>query len=312
MRNRAIHILTYKLHRIGFYFYYVKYYYQDNKKVEKFRLIKGLIDGLKLFNTKNNYFEYLEIPITTKCSLKCKYCSNLIPCYKNPKDYDKNILIKSINTFLKCINKIVYIRVLGGEPFLSKNLNIVLKTLLKSNKIQRIEIVTNGTIIPKEKEIIKKLKDKRIIVCISQYPIVNNERLVKFLKENNINYRIDKMTYWMNYGHTNKRNKTEKELKRQFERCNHVCKSLVNGQFHLCPRSSHGTDLGLIKNNEKDYVDLLNSKLSINDKQKAIQKLLKKKYIQACDYCDYGTNKSKKIPVAEQIKFKKGNKSQVS
>ena len=309
MESRVINTLTYKMHRIGFYFYYFKYYYKDNKKTKKLCIIKGIIDGLKLFNSKYQYFEYLEIPITTKCSLKCKYCSNLIPCYKSPKDYDKNILIRSINTFLKCINKIVYIRVLGGEPFLSSNLNIVLKTLLKSNKIQRIEIVTNGTIIPKEKEIIKKLKDKRIIVCISQYPIVNNKKLVNFLKENNINYRIDKMTYWMNYGNTNKRNKKEKELKKQFKRCNHICKSLVNGEFHLCPRSSHGTDLGIIKNNEEDYVNLLDNNLSITEKKLKIQQLLKKKYIKACDYCDYGTNKSKKIPVAEQINFTKNKVS---
>ena len=301
MINRITHILTYKLHRIGFYYYYVKYYHQDNKN-EHFHLIKGLISGLKLFQRKSGYLEYLEIPITTKCSLRCKYCSNLIPCYKKPKDYDINILTKSINTFLKCINKIVYVRVLGGEPFLSKNLNKVLRTLLKSNKIQRIEIVTNGTIIPKEQEVIKKLKDKRVIVCISQYPIVNYQKLVTFLKTNNINYRIDKMTYWMNYGDIKKRNKTKKELQKQFAKCNHVCKSLINGQFHLCPRSSHGTDLKIIQNNKKDYVDLLDTTLTLEDKKEKLQLLLKKKYIEACNYCDYGTKKSKKIPVAEQIK----------
>lgn len=302
MKNRIIHILTYKMHQFGFYFYYVKYYYQDNKKNKSFCLIRGLIDGLKLFNIKNRYLEYVEIPITTMCTLKCKYCSNLIPCYKKPSDYDINILKKSITTFLKCINKIVYIRVLGGEPFLSKNLHGVLKTLAKSSKIQRIEVVTNGTIIPRDKEIIKILKNHRIMVCISQYPIVDYNKLVDFLKKNNIKYRIDKMTYWMNYGNVKKRKKTIKELKKQFRKCNHVCKSIVNGQLHICPRSSHGTDLGIIKNNKKDYVDLLDKNKSIKQKQKAIQVLLKKKYIKACYYCDYGTNKSKRIPVAEQIK----------
>ena len=67
MKNRVIHELTYKLHSLGFYYYYVKYYYQENKNKEKLCLIKGILDGLKLFNKKNKYFEYLEIPITTKC-----------------------------------------------------------------------------------------------------------------------------------------------------------------------------------------------------------------------------------------------------
>lgn len=305
MKNRVIDTLTYKMHSLGFYYYYVKYYYQDNKKTQKLCIIKGLLDGLKLFNIKNNYYEYLEIPITTKCSLKCKHCSNLIPCYKKQSDYDIKILTKSIKEYLKCINKIVYIRILGGEPFLSDNLSPVLSILQKSNKIQRIEIVTNGTIIPTKKELIQKLKNKKTTVCISQYPIVNNKKIVSFLKKNKINYRIDKMSYWMNYGNTKKRNKNKKELKKQFKKCNHICKSLINGQLHLCPRSSHGTDLGIIKNNEKDYVNLIDKKTTIKEKQHNIHKLFKKKYIKACNYCDYGTKMSKKIPVAEQIKYKK-------
>ena len=118
MRNKLFHYLTFKFHRIGFYIYAVKYDLQDKNG----NLFKILFDNLKIFNYKYGYYEYLEIPLTTKCSLKCKYCSNLIPCYKRPKDYDINILTDSIKTFLKCINKIVYIRLLGGEPFLSDNL----------------------------------------------------------------------------------------------------------------------------------------------------------------------------------------------
>ena len=307
MRNYLINKLTYKFHRISFYICGVKYYYQDNchKENKIICFFKALIDNLKIFNYKNGYYEYLEIPITTRCSLRCKHCSNLIPCYKKPSDYDLDLLKKSIKSFLECINNIVYIRVLGGEPFLSKNLYDVIKLLLNSNKIQRIEVVTNGTIIPTDKKLIDILKNRRIIVCISEYPFVKYSKLVDSLKEHDIIYRIDKMNFWMDYGKPVKGNKTTKELTRQFTICNHVCKSLVNGQFHLCPRSSHGTDLGIIKDNEDDYLDLLDSSMSLEEKKSRLNKLLKKKYIMACDYCDFGTSKSKKIPVAEQLNRKK-------
>lgn len=307
MKSKLFHNVTYKFHRLGFYMYSVKYYYEDNHQQQNnvICLLKAIITNLKLFNYKYGYYEYLEIPITTKCSLKCKHCSNLIPCYKKGDDYDINIIIDSIKSFLKCIKNIVYIRVLGGEPFLSKNLYRTIKLLLKSKKIQRIEIVTNGTIIPTDKKILEILKNKRIIVCISRYPIVNYKKLTKVLEENNIKYRVDKMDYWMNYGNTKKRNKTEKELIKQYAACNHICKSLVNGQLHLCPRSSHGTDLGIIKNNQEDYLDLLDKNISTKEKRRKLNELLKKKYIIACDYCDYGTRKSHKIKVAEQIKSKK-------
>lgn len=296
--------LKYRFHRIGFYFYSVKYYYQDNYKKQGIIrcFFRAIFRNLKIFNYKNGFYEYLEIPITNRCSLRCKGCSNLIPYYKKRCDYDIDIISKALRTFLKCINNIVYIRILGGEPFLSPNLSKVIKLLLKSDKVQRIEIVTNGTIIPKDKELIKTLRHSKVMVSISVYPIVNSEPLVEFLKDNEIKYHIDKAKYWLNFGDATKRNRSTKELKKQFKTCSHVCKSLINGQVHYCPRSSHGTDLGIIKNNQSDYVDLLDKETSIEEKRELLNQLYRKKYVLACDYCDYGTKKSTKIPVAEQIK----------
>ena len=300
MNNYIIYKITHKLHKLGFFLKSTHYFYQDSK--EKNRIIKSIKKSIKIFNDKNGYFEYLEIPITTKCNLRCINCSNLIPCYKEQKDLDVNIIKQSINEFLKCINNIVYIRILGGEPFLCKNLYEITKTLLKSKKIQRIEIVTNGIIIPKEKKLINLLRNNRITISISQYPFVNSNKQIDFFKSNNIKYRLDKMTYWLYYGNTSKRNKTKKQLKKQYCKCHSICKSLINGQIHLCPRSSHGTDLGIIKNNENDYINILDNKLSIKEKKEKLHKLLQKKYIKACDYCDFATKKCKKIPVAEQEK----------
>lgn len=300
MNNYIIYKITHKLHKLGFFLKSTHYFYQDSK--EKNRIIKSIKKSIKIFNDKNGYFEYLEIPITTKCNLRCINCSNLIPCYKEQKDLDVNIIKQSINEFLKCINNIVYIRILGGEPFLCKNLYEITKTLLKSKKIQRIEIVTNGIIIPKEKKLINLLRNNRITISISQYPFVNSNKQIDFFKSNNIKYRLDKMNYWLYYGNTSKRNKTKKQLKKQYYKCHSICKSLINGQIHLCPRSSHGTDLGIIKNNENDYINILDNKLSIKEKKEKLYKLLQKKYIKACDYCDFATKKCKKIPVAEQEK----------
>ena len=304
MKNSLFYKISHKFHQLGFFIYSFKFYYQDNsKKQGKIKcFFKAIKHGSKIFNYKNGHYEYLEIPITTKCSLRCKHCSNLIPCYNKQKDYDTETLKESIQEFLKCINNIVFIRILGGEPFLSKNLYEIIEELIKSDKIQRIEIVTNGTIIPKEKKLLEILNNNKIIVSISKYPNVDYNKVVEILKDNNIKYKIDAMTFWMDYGKPEKRNKSEKELITQFSKCNNVCKSLVNGQIHLCPRSSHGTDLGIIKNNEDDYLNLLDDKLSLKEKEEKLNKVFSKKYITACDYCVFGTNESKKIPVAEQLK----------
>ena len=302
MNNSLVYKITYTFHKIGFYYYSIKYYVEDNKENGIITsLIKGIIRQAKIFNYKYGYYEYLEIPITTKCSLKCLGCSNLIPCYNKPSDIDLDILIKSINNFLEIIENIVYIRILGGEPFLSKNICEVIEILLKSKKIQRIEVVTNGTIIPNDKRLLKLLKNKKIRISISKYPNVNIEKLIDKLKENNIFYKIDKITYWMDYGEVKKKNRNQKDLLKQYKRCNHICKSMLKGEIHICPRSSHGKDLGIIPVSEEDYLNILDDNMSNIEKKNKFNELLNKKLITACDYCDFETNNSKKIEVAKQI-----------
>ena len=106
MNNYIIYKITHKLHKLGFFLKSTHYFYQDSK--EKNRIIKSIKKSIKIFNDKNGYFEYLEIPITTKCNLRCINCSNLIPCYKKRYDYDNQVLLKSIKEFLNCIEQIVY------------------------------------------------------------------------------------------------------------------------------------------------------------------------------------------------------------
>ena len=307
MKNYIIYKLTYTFHRLGFYYLSVKFYLKDNLKNKNiFNKIKVLFKAIfkqaKIFNYKNGYYEYLEIPITTKCTLKCIGCSNLIPCYKNKNSINSYKLLKSIDKFLEVINNIVYIRVLGGEPFVSKDIIPVLKKLLKSDKIQRIELVTNGTVIPNNKELLELLQNKRINISISKYPYSKIDELTKVLEENSISYKIDDIKFWLSYGRLYKRNKKVKDLKKQYRKCNHVCKSMINGEIHLCPRSSHGSDLKVFKVPEDEYLNILDKTLSIKEKQLKLNKLLKKKYIIACDYCDFATKDCKKIEVAKQLK----------
>lgn len=297
---------------MGFYFCSIKFYAEDqhnytnikfiNFFIYIFNFIIGMWKKFPIFLTNSNYYEYLEIPITTACTLKCKNCSNLMPYYKKPCHMNMDQIEKSLNIFLTCIQNIVYIRILGGEPLLNQNIIRLINILLNSGKVQRVEIVTNGTIVPRNKELIRLLKNPKIIVSISDYKIVNNKKLQDFLKKNNIKFEVNKIKYWMDYGNMNYRGKTIKELKKQFRKCSSVCKSLINGQVHLCPRSSHGTDLNIIKDNQDDYVNLQDENVSIDEMKLKLRTLLKKDYIKACNFCDYGTKKCKKIPVAVQMK----------
>lgn len=249
----------------------------------------------------SNYLSlsYIELVITTKCTLRCKDCANLMHKYNKPYDVDINIIKKSIQKLLNCCNEIKMFRILGGEPFCNPNLKYILKEL-NSKKIKQIIIVTNGTIIPKDEELIECLKSNKIVVEISDYGKYSKklQGLVNFCNNNNINYYSGNfIRLWQDYGEVKK---YKNNINEQFFYCSINCKSILNGKLYYCPRLAHGIDLGLIKDNKNEYIDLINN----NDK---LNKKLLKKYIfrnfpiSACSYCKYATPNSNIIPVAKQI-----------
>ncbi len=303
MINSSLKKHNYPLHKIGFFCRSTQFFMQDNIRKEGTiqKTFHAIAKASKIFQRNSGFYEYIELPITTRCSLRCKECSNLIPYYQTPYDMDLEKTLQAIDTYLQCIQNVVYFRILGGEPFLSPHLGTILSKTIHSSKIQRIEIVTNGTVLPTDKNLIQLLCHPKVAISISHYSIVSTAKLENMLTQNHIRYSINAMDFWYQYGSPQKQNKSIKELKKQYKKCNHICKSIVNGSFHLCPRSGHATDLGMIQNNEEDYLDLLDQTLSIEDKKEKMKKLYQKDYIMACDYCNYGTSKCQHIPVAEQI-----------
>lgn len=285
-------------------FFNSKYKLFKNKRISYILYLinkNGLFKSLKYIFTNKIYLNYLELVITTKCSLKCKDCANLMYMYKKPYDIDSNTIINSIKKLFKVVNKIEKLRILGGEPFCNQNLKKYLE-LLPIDKINNIWIVTNGTIVPKDNELYKIIREKNIKVEISDYGKLSfqKEKLIEKLESENINYVIKIFnSYWLDYGKLVDYKSNSKELNKQFKRCNMDCKSLLNGCIYYCPREAHGIDLNIIKPNKGEYIDLINN--DSKECKKALKKLLfRTKSIEACKYCKYQTDKCIKIKPAIQ------------
>lgn len=273
--------------------------------------IKNSGKVFEVITDKKIAMRYVEVVVTTKCSLKCKNCSNLIQFYggkdgiKQSYDTELKNNIKSIEKLLPFINVLAELRVLGGEPFLYKNLNEFLKFLSTQEKIKGVAVTTNGTIVPSD-DVLETLKsNKKFSVTISNYGV--NSRRIKELKEKLSSYGIrykeifinDK---WLDFGGINCRNRTADELKQQYSNCGLGCKSLLNGKLFSCFRSTHLADLGIIKECSNDYVDLLNENLSASEIKSQLKNVLFGQYpLAACNYCDYGTDDAKPITPGEQL-----------
>lgn len=255
----------------------------------------------------NVYFKYIEVPITTKCTLNCKECANLIQFYQNPYQISSRDIINDIGNLANIAKEVLQLRLLGGEPLLHPELFGIVEQILQYKNIKNIQIVTNGTLLF-SKEMIELLKKSdRVSVDISNYEekSIKQKELITQLEGNNIRYFTqNERIFWTAQADCSYRGRNKNQLKDVLSKCNMDCISMLNGEIHLCPRSSHGMDLGIIPNDNKDYYNLRQMK-SIKEGKKNIYRLLNTKSILACNYCDvYRWEALPQVKAAEQISKK--------
>ena len=105
------------------------------------RMTMALIDN---HGRKSNY---LRLAVTDRCNLRCNYCmpSEGINFVKNDSLLTISELEKVSKTLVQLgIDKI---RITGGEPFVRKDLMVLLRSLSKMEKLNDISITTNATVI---------------------------------------------------------------------------------------------------------------------------------------------------------------------
>ena len=282
--------------------YAIKLNYTSNK------FNKAFLTILRLPYAFISYFQptipYVEMDITSRCSLNCKECTHFIPKYKSErmdKDFDTDVLIENIDLLLPMINKCFSFRILGGEPFLHKQLYLIINKLTAEPKIKRIEVVTNGTVIP-DGENLKALMHKKIDISISDYGDLSSKKdiVLKVFKENKINAKLEQHI-WFETNSLKQRGYSAKKMKSVFFSCSgSECKTLYDGKLWLCPQALHGYILKLVKENPHEYIDL----------RKCIRadfwKNLKRMYnncagLTTCYYCTGGCSDfAKQVQCAEQ------------
>lgn len=232
----------------------------------------------------------------TKCSLRCRDCNNLMPYYKPQEDFDKEEILTSLNNITQKAQSILVCELIGGEPFLSKNLDGVLEYVIQNETIKSVEITTNGTIMPSEEQI-PLLKSPKVSVRISDYgELVDKRRIVTFFDEHQIRYKVLDTGKWISVGGVESRQRTETELKRQYKACSsgYYCKTLYKGKIFACARAAGLYDLGFMK--EKEYVEAFET-----FDEKKMKEFLFRDFSVACDYCDNGLSNSVYIAPAVQL-----------
>ena len=219
-----------------------------------------------------------------------------MPYYDNPYMISVEDLKMHVDLLLNIVDGIIQFRIIGGEPFLYKELNELLLMVSSCKKIYSIGIPTNGTILIRDHQLLKSLCERKVIVDISDYGLRDIKKHVEVLKKSHIRYVYTKERNWFDMGKPVPHGRTDNELDNQFSRCEFICRSILNGRIYICPRSAHGTDLGLIPSSKDDWFEL-----KTGTKEELFGFYYGKSHILACDYCCMGTDNCNLIRAGEQV-----------
>lgn len=235
----------------------------------------------------------IGILISNKCTLTCKGCNHLRDLYR-PGDvieFTTDEILHSLKKIIESVDLINQVTVVGGEPFLHPDFFEIFKKILALPKIGIIQIITNGTVIPKNPRIFNLMSDKRVIVDVSGYgeniPRKFQENVKIFLdklKKYKINHQYMNTLQWFDFGNFSKRKYTKKQHHHNYLSCCFISNDIFNGKLYKCSRSVFATYLGKIPDYPKDYIDL--HKYTKDKLRRELIKFFHNEYLQVCLHCN--------------------------
>ncbi|NNE01568.1 MAG: GTP 3',8-cyclase MoaA [Eudoraea sp.] len=119
-----------------------------------------------LIDNNNRVINYLRLAVTDRCNLRCHYC---MP--SEGINFVKNNELLTIDE-LKTVSKIMVskgidkIRITGGEPFVRKDLMVLLRYMAQLRGLNDISITTNATLIGPYIDELKELGIQNINVSL--------------------------------------------------------------------------------------------------------------------------------------------------
>ena len=239
----------------------------------------------------------LSFFITTRCTLRCDGCAALIPYFQECRDVDLACVLSDMKALLNSdIKAICCLNIVGGEPFLHRNIKEILCVAVESVKVKSIELTTNATVALPD-EIIKVLENPKVTVFISDYGDVNGkhvETLSEIFRAHHINFRVLEQEHWWDFGSPNY-NQREKKINDEFyNRCYQpaLCRVVYKGKLLSCARGVFLVDHHKIL---QDFLDIHSSDFGVET--------LWESYVNInsdiCDYCTY--NNEVKIECGKQL-----------
>lgn len=197
------------------------------------RLMSGKVD-----------LPYFELVLTTRCTLRCEACNNLMQYFSPKNAYSCSLdgILSALNTLFAVVNSIANIRIIGGEPLLFKDIAAVVAFLESSPKVKSYNIVTNATIKPHKALLNALTGSAKASITISDYEKSPNLRiklhrdeLLRIFNECKIPCHVlwqSENDAWFDPGAIYKRGRDREGIVRNFRSCLMPCVSVMSNEFN--------------------------------------------------------------------------------
>lgn len=271
---------------------------EDYKKKYKYYVNEYQNDGKIILPT-------FDLVVTEVCTMKCRDCSALVPYLPERKTYCAEKIIEDIKKLSNVVDHIIEFVIVGGEPFVYKELDKILYFLDSQDFIDEISVVSNGTVLPSE-NLLDALKLRKVRVRISDYDmeIQKIDQLISLFERNSINYYIQKLEFWLDMGKPVKRDYSPTELAELFRDCAFSrSQGLLDGKIFRCMHAAEIYNLNRTAIQEKeDYIEIRENKEDYNELKKSLKRyLFDIDAISLCDYCSGAKSNTRGIKPAIQV-----------
>ena len=177
---------------------------------------------------------YLEAHLFDLCNLGCAGCAHFSPLVSE-NTFDEEVYLRAIKRLASVYN-VEYLRLLGGEPLLNPRCAELLKQTRKRMRRTKIELVSNGLLIPQCDEYFwRVVKKNKIVICISRYPATETfaTKGEQVLNDRGVDYRISQPIQ------TFSRFLTEEMGEGSYEKC-HIRLNVLKGErLYHCALSAY-------------------------------------------------------------------------
>lgn len=255
--------------------------------------IEGILSAQYAEEEDPIFMPSVTLVINQRCSLRCKYCTSYMNEYdaKEKVDFPLEQICSDIDNFFGAVDMVGTITVMGGEPFMHKDISLIIEHLCKWKNFGLISIATSGT-YPIKPDQLKGLHDKRVNVSFSNYTesITENQRRmfyqnIEIVKQSGVYFTVGKFSpEWIVPPSLINKHYTDEMVVDLKGACTHW-HQIKNGKVHPCDFATAIYSLH-IADYSGDYVDL-NSGCSREVLREQLKQYINKPYYESCRHHGY-------------------------